>query len=81
MESSFPDSSFAGCPREELVKRFADSNGLRPDDVVSFIVTDSNPVQGEDGLWYQVEKGTYRIDRSVPGWSLVGLNSILYKKE
>ncbi|RYY81722.1 MAG: hypothetical protein EOO15_24045 [Chitinophagaceae bacterium] len=65
----------------DLVKRIAESQGVAADEIKTFSVTDGEPFEGKDGNWYIVEKNTYKIDRSVPGWALAGLNIIPYQKQ
>ncbi|RYZ23183.1 MAG: hypothetical protein EOO16_05935 [Chitinophagaceae bacterium] len=66
---------------QDEVKRVAALLRIAPETITTFTIWDSEPVQSEDGQFYQLKPGTYKIDRSVDGWALSGVELILFKRE
>jgi hypothetical protein len=66
---------------EAEVQRAAAVLGIEADAITTFTVLDSEPYLADDGNWYGVRNGTYKIDRSVEGWTLVGVEVSIIKKE
>jgi hypothetical protein len=64
---------------QELVQKLAEKNKLSPDDFTSFTVKDAQVFTADDGNKYKVEAKTYKIDKSVPGWTLADILLIPYK--